>query len=163
MPAIPSTPPFPIRRGVTLLELLVVLVLMAVAASVVLPVFGVRPAGSGSADAGSGLDVVIASARRSAIQRGAPVHLRVATDGVWALAAAVDGELLSGGRIELAAGSVAASRAIDLQIDAMGSCLPGTNTPAGTDASTTRSTLVPDAPALSFDALACRFAPDASP
>lgn len=108
------------RRGVTLLELLVVLVVMGIAASVVAPALG-RPVAPVSGEAGS-VARLIADARRTAIRRGQPVRLRLATDGVWALVAVADGALIASGRT--GRDSVPDARDIDIRIDAMGSCTP---------------------------------------
>ena len=136
MPLSPSFQPPPVRRGVTLLELLVVLVLMGIAAAGVAP--ALRPPLASRAGDGRGpadVDELIATARRTAIRRGEPLRLRVATDGVWALVAFRDGTLLSGGRLAAATrlasrrrdatpGTSARGTALDLRIDAMGSCMP---------------------------------------
>ncbi|HYW32631.1 MAG TPA: prepilin-type N-terminal cleavage/methylation domain-containing protein [Gemmatimonas sp.] len=161
MPAILSTPPIFVRRGVTLLELLVVLVLMAVASAVVLPLLDVRPNRSESgllATDLSAVDALVAKARRAAIQRGAPVRLRVAADGLWAMANQLDGELLSSGRLP-----DAAHQPVDLHIDAMGSCLPAGTLNVGVNAGVPKNAQAqalpgnPDSHLGSFDALTCRF------
>lgn len=157
MPAIPSIPPIPVRRGVTLLELLVVLVLMTVAAAVVLPALGVRVAPSESGFATDrARDAVIARARRLAVERGAPVQLRVAPDGLWALANLLDGNVLASGRLAEESQSAMPNPApnvvsdpVDLFIDAMGSCLPAGD--AGVNA------VQVDTRSRSFDALTCRY------
>ena len=141
------------RRGVTLLELLVVLVLMAIASALVLP--AVRFPGIGSFDgealtpsknAPSGeliqspeVDGVLTQARRLAIKRGEPVRLRVATDGVWAIVSANSGQPIKSGRV-----SEALSWRPDVTVDAVGTCM-------------LQPTVVPSATAVAWDALACRW------
>ena len=125
MPATPPSQSLPVRRGVTLLELLVVLVLMGLAAAVVAPTL-VRSGpprlddetdGDAARDAGA----LVANARRTAIRRGEPLRLRLASDGVWALVSFRDGGVISTGRTGVDSSE---ARALDLRIDAMGGCIP---------------------------------------
>jgi prepilin-type N-terminal cleavage/methylation domain-containing protein len=133
-----------VRRGVTLLELLVVLVVMGIAAAVVAPAL-VRPVARPAGASGS-VESLVADARRTAIRRGQPVRLRLAADGVWALVAASDGAFLASGR---AARTGSLDRQdIDLRIDAMGSCTPA----GGLDVRLHRDD-------RAFDPLACRARP----
>ena len=121
MPASPPLPSLPVRRGVTLLELLVVLVLMGIAAAVVAP--ALRPPAEGRIGAQRSpatAETLVAEARRTAIRRGEPLRLRLDPDGAWALVTFREGEILTGGRIDLGASATA----LDLRIDAMGSCTP---------------------------------------
>lgn len=141
------------RRGVTLLELLVVLVLMAIASAVVLPAFRTSNADalvgvlndSDSGVAASGLiatpdvDDVLTKARRIAIKRGEPVRVRVAGDGVWAIVSANGGEPIENGRVPKAV-----SWTPDLTVDAIGNCL-------------LQPASVPIQQAIAWDALACRW------
>ena len=145
MPATPSFPPLPVRRGVTLLELLVVLVLMGIAAVVVAPALSrpVLPPASGGTDAVAEL---VASARRAAIRRGEPVRLRLAPDGVWALVADRNGAVIASGRVP--AGRPDDAETVDVRIDAMGSC-----TPAGALNARLQRT------ERAFDPLACSTSP----
>jgi type II secretory pathway pseudopilin PulG len=136
--------------------LLVVLVLLSVAASLVVPRFSAARLSRGSdADALQDVTAVIANARRTAIRGGVPVRLRVASDGVWAVVAARDGEVLDGGRLPEEQTVGRADASIELQIDAMGSCLPGS---ARIDA-TTAVSAAPATRPTAFDMLGCRFDP----
>ena len=140
------------RRGVTLLELLVVLVLMGIAAALVVPALRF-PSNSLTADDGqflarqqvSGListpevDGVLANARRIALKRGEPVRLRVASDGVWAIAPLNGGNAIQNGRV-----TQPLSWQPDLTIDAIGTCVLSAN-------------VVPRTGASAWDALACRW------
>lgn len=131
------------RRGVTLLELLVVLVLMAIVASLVLPNLRLPDAATvmhdGTPPARSAVDGVVSDARRLAIRRGEPVRLQVARDGVWAAVSVHTGSTIQDGRI-----TGALSWRPDMTIDALGVC---TLAPAA----------VPRAGARAWDALACRW------
>ena len=117
--------PRSVRRGVTLLELLVVLVLLAVTAAVVLPTF-MPPSTTAGADPTA---TVVASARRVAIRRGEPLRLRIASDGIWALVTLHDGVAIDAGRLktvkQFADDAHAVSTELVLTIDALGSCQPG--------------------------------------
>ena len=137
------------RRGTTLLELLVVLVLMAITSALVVPALRFP---SLSADDGgsrhtqqSGLiptpevDGVLSGARRLALKRGEPVRLRVATDGVWAIVPLHGGEPIQNGRV-----TQPLSWQPDLTIDAIGTCVLS-------------ASVVPLAGAAAWDALACRW------
>lgn len=121
VPVIPSLLLIPERRGLTLLELLVVLVLMALAAAVVAPVL-LRPA-MASVDRA---DALVTAARRTAIRRGQPLRLRLDADGVWGLVSERTGDPVEYGRLDTTGVSVSATRArsLDLHIDAMGTCMP---------------------------------------
>lgn len=150
------------RHGVTLLELLVVLVLMAIASALVLPAIRFprsvaslqgdddeRDVASASAKpfglmSSPEVDEVLTQARRLAIKRGEPVRLRVATDGVWAIVSANNGEELESGRV-----AEALSWQPDITVDAMGTCM-------------LQSSVVPRARAAAWDALACRWRRGAS-
>ncbi len=140
------------RVGVTLLELLVVLVLMGIASALVVPALRFPAASMGSDDGGSlsrvqqsGLiatpevDGVLANARRLALRRGEPVRFRVSTDGVWAIVALNGGEAIQNGRV-----AQPLSWQPDLTIDAVGTCVLSPN-------------VVPRAGAAAWDALACRW------
>ncbi|MEO7363088.1 MAG: prepilin-type N-terminal cleavage/methylation domain-containing protein [Gemmatimonadaceae bacterium] len=141
------------RRGVTLLELLVVLVLMAIASALVLPAVRFPRADTLEGDPTTPsstsplraliqspeVDGVLTQARRLAIKRGEPVRLRVATDGVWAIVSANTGESLESGRV-----AEKLSWQPDLTIDAVGTCM-------------LEPMVVPRANAVAWDALACRW------
>ncbi|MEO7521223.1 MAG: prepilin-type N-terminal cleavage/methylation domain-containing protein [Gemmatimonas sp.] len=148
MPAIQFVPPVRARRGVTLLELLVVLVLMGVSAAVVLPVL--EPPRQARSDDET---AVIAAARHAAIRRGEPVRLRIEKDGVWALVSLREGNTIGSGRVPLdnAHRSSERSGTVDLRIDAMGTCVPSAISVGNADV----------ASAL-FDPLRCRFKRESS-
>lgn len=120
-----------VRRGVTLLELLVVLILLAVTAAVVLPTF-MPPSTTADADPTA---TVVASARRVAIRRGEPLRLRIANDGVWALVTLHDGAAVDAGRVKSVKHSAddapTVSTGLVLTIDALGSCQPDHGSAAG--------------------------------
>lgn len=139
------------RRGVTLLELLVVLVLMAIAAAVVVPAFRasntdtLRLDGDDAATGQPGLisspevDGVLTKARRIAIKRGEPVRVRVASDGVWSIVAANSGEALETGRV-----TQPLTWRPDITVDAVGTCM-------------LQPTVALLENATAWDALACRW------
>ena len=147
MPAIQFVLPFRARRGarrgVTLLELLVVLVLMGVSAALVLPVLD-RPDGAQRMTEAE----LISLARRMAIGRAEPLRLRLDSDGVWAVVSAREGTPIRSGRIDLApnARAAIATSRLDLSIDALGTCMPS--------ADVARSALAANG---NFDPLACEF------
>ncbi|MEP6764606.1 MAG: prepilin-type N-terminal cleavage/methylation domain-containing protein [Gemmatimonadaceae bacterium] len=137
-----ADPPSP-RSGVTLLELLVVLVLMSISAALVMPSLRL-PKSLNVTDGTDGrvttaVDVVMTNARRIAIKRGEPVRLRMAWDGVWAIVPAKGGEAIQTGRI-----SESLPWIPDVTIDAMGICVLNDG-------------VVPRANARSWDALGCRW------
>lgn len=140
------------RDGVTLLELLVVLVLMAITAGLVVPALrfpstslvsngdqGVDGQPSVGLIATPEVDGVLATARRLALKRGEPIRLRVASDGVWAIAPVNGGGAIQNGRI-----TQPLTWFPDLTIDAIGTCVLSSN-------------VVPRAGARAWDALACRW------
>lgn len=112
----PAPRPHRTPRGVTLLELLVVLVLLGIAAAVVAPVLRVPP----RADAGDTLQRVVADARALAVRRAESLVLDVAPDGAWTLATR-DAALVAQGRVEAAATSSIPAR---LVVTALGACVP---------------------------------------
>ena len=147
-----------LRSGVTLLELLVVLVLMAITASLVLPALSATTLRtslddlpdetrdmSGDARATSLMprdavvDPIVTEARRHAITRGEPLHLRMAGDGVWTLAPIKSGAAVDGGRATLPLAWLP-----DVYVDAIGTCTLAAQAQAPSQA-------------LSWDALACRW------
>ncbi len=110
-----------LRRGVTLLELLVVLLLLGITAALVLPALAPRLAlRPGNDDARSAL---VATSRRLAIRRGESLRLRLDADGVWALVAKGDGAVVDTGRLPTR-GREEALAPMLLTIDALGSCIP---------------------------------------
>ena len=83
------------HSGFTLLELLVVLVILAVAAALAVPAL-LR---GGAADRENELSALIVGAREAAARRGETVYLSVSTSGDWRLegaASRADGPLQSG-------------------------------------------------------------------
>jgi len=100
------------RRGVTLPELLVVLVLLGLGSAIVLPL--VRRGGAHT-DRSDGR--LVAEARRLAIGRAQPVRFRLAATGGWSVTAA-SGAVLSAGTVP------GDHPAMDLVIDPLGGCLP---------------------------------------
>lgn len=151
------------KCGATLLELLVVLVIMAIASALVFPAFrnpvatpnaDDSPDDSGApgqkshwADAAStgavlptpDVDGIITTARRHALVRGEPVRLRADSDGVWAIVSANSGATIATGRL-----NSAPSWPARLTVDAMGSCALSTR-------------VAPLAGATAWDALRCRW------
>jgi prepilin-type N-terminal cleavage/methylation domain-containing protein len=122
-------------RGYTLLEVIVVLVLLTLAASVVAPVF-VAPRDPAAAAVG-----VIGRARALAIRRAEALELRIEPSGAWRLdgvASAQAGALVTGTI------SPAPRVAITLLFSPLGSCAP--------DAVTTV------APLMRLDPLTCEAA-----
>lgn len=105
--------PDPLRRGVTLLELLIVLTLMGVAAALVAPAL-VRPT---AAPAPAGREIVN-RARQQAIRRGEPLRVSLRANGEWVLTAQRDGAVVDSGH---AKDSLLPS---DLLLDALGGCIP---------------------------------------
>jgi prepilin-type N-terminal cleavage/methylation domain-containing protein len=131
--------------GVTLVELLVVLVLMSIAATLVVLAMRLPSAPNAALDGVSHapLDAIVSKARRLAIRRGQPVQLRIAPDGVWAIVPATGGEAVASGRT-----TDVLPWLPDLHIDAMGTCFIASAT-------------VPPQHARAWDALACRWRGDA--
>lgn len=140
------------RPGVTLLELLVVLVLMAISAALVLPALrfsGISELGDapGTATVGSEsdrlpateADKVLTAVRKLALRRGEPLRVRVASDGVWAAVPLNGGNSVLEGRVPLPL-----NWQPDVTIDATGSCVLAERT-------------VPAPGARAWDALACRW------
>lgn len=137
----PLLDPHQRRRGVTLLELLIVLTLIGVTTALVLPVFGGRPGDEAGHE--QGVARVLSTGRREAIRRAQTLRLTVAEQGAWTLRGVRDGVVIDSGRLDAAISVNETAITIDVTIDAMGGCLP-----AGR-AST--------APARSFDPLSCTF------
>jgi prepilin-type N-terminal cleavage/methylation domain-containing protein len=104
------------RGGYTLLEVIVVLVLLTIAAAVVAPsLLGSRPEGLSS------LEAVLERARESAVRRGELVRLRIDRSGAWQAVAGTGGQtelLMSGGLAEPEASP------IDLIFSPLGTCAP---------------------------------------
>lgn len=134
-----------------MLELLVVLVLMAIAGALVMPALRFPSASLSGNDAFAAgaeqrgliqspeVDRVLAAARRFALKRGEPVRLRVAADGAWAIVRANGGESIENGRV-----TAPLAWLPDMTVDAMGTCVLSGD-------------VVPRAGAAAWDALACRW------
>lgn len=102
------------RRGVTLIEMVVVLVLIGMAAALVIPAL-LRPR-SGE----SGLEELVSNAREAAIRRGETVFLRVGESGEWK----IEGAATSSGNGALLAGRVDPLPApLTLLVTPTGSCM----------------------------------------
>ena len=103
----------PARRGFTLLELVVVLVLLGLTAAVA------APALRGPPSAAAGLESLLPTAREAAVRRGETVYLRVAESGDWRLAGAS-----SAADTAIASGRVApfAGLPLVLAVSPLGSC-----------------------------------------
>ncbi len=119
-------PPPRCRRGFTLLELLVVLVLLGLAAAFVLPTLRLPATATGQRSA-------LERARATAIRRGEAVRLAIAPNGEWTVVATADttGTILLSGT---GAGATGAGVAHSLVISALGSCLPEGRAAVGTHA-----------------------------
>jgi prepilin-type N-terminal cleavage/methylation domain-containing protein len=101
------------RLGYTLIELLIVIAIMGLAAAIVLPaLLPPRP------DAGP-LQTIIASARQAAVRRGEVIYLRIEPTGAWHMEGG--GSPLEGDRI---AGRIApvATSALTLLVSPSGAC-----------------------------------------
>ena len=104
-------------RGFTVLELLVVLVIMGLAAGVV-PMAWRAPA---TARASASWPDVVTTARRLALERGQPVELRLDGDGHWVIVGAASGDALRLGHVALPSSHPAPGR---WHVDALGLCRP---------------------------------------
>lgn len=129
------------RAGVTLVELLIVLAILGIVATLVVPgtasVFRVGQTHNGTTAA------VADSARRLAVSRGVTVRLQVFADGHWRV-------LVPGADEPLATGvlpdRVGASDMTDVLVDPLGTCRPAPGSHAAT----------PDTRSV-FDAGLCRW------
>ena len=116
LPLLLRRPPPRCRRGFTLLELLVVLVLLGLAVALVLPSLRVP-------DRAHAQSSVLERARATAVRRGESVRLFMSRDGAWTVRATSDttGEiLLAGTGVESSGPDLAQS----IVISALGTCLP---------------------------------------
>ncbi len=99
------------RSGYTLLEVIVVLVLLAVAAAVVAPsFFTARP------EQFSTVPMLVSQVRAASVRRGVAVRLTINRSGEWRATAGSGRELLTAGRIP------APAAAVDLIISPLGTC-----------------------------------------
>jgi prepilin-type N-terminal cleavage/methylation domain-containing protein len=116
LPHLLRRPPPRCRRGFTLLELLVVLVMLGLAVALVLPSLRVP-------DRARAQSSVLERARATAVRRGEAVRLVIARDGAWTVRATsdtTDAILLSGTGTEASGPDIAQS----VVISALGTCLP---------------------------------------
>jgi prepilin-type N-terminal cleavage/methylation domain-containing protein len=108
------------RRGYTLVELVVVLILLTIAAAIVAPSLVLpRP------DDASSFRSVIRSTRESAVRRAQTVRLHIHPSGAWQASAGPPPgtEILMSGRLTDARGS------IDLLFSPLGTCGPAPEDP----------------------------------
>jgi prepilin-type N-terminal cleavage/methylation domain-containing protein len=103
------------RRGVTLLELMVVLALMGLVLAIAAPAF-ITPRSNPS----GGLPDVVATARRAAILRAEPVTLAIDSTGTWE----IDGDATRNAP-PIATGTLTGSgMALRVRVSPMGTCIP---------------------------------------
>ncbi len=139
------------RRGVTLLELLVVLVILGIAAAFVgPPLLSTRPRNDSPAQQ---VETLLTSVRRGAVQRGEPVRLRLEDDGAWAVVGQRSGSIVDTGRL------AASARRLDITVDPRGTCTP-VQASRGANGASARDSAVGALNGLSFDPLACRTVAD---
>jgi prepilin-type N-terminal cleavage/methylation domain-containing protein len=101
-----------VKTGYTLIEVIVVLVLLTIAAAVVAPSL-LAPATDGAGP----LVKVVATAREAAVRRGELLRLHVGRSGIWQVTPASGGETLMTGRLpSMGDGTV------DLLFSPLGSC-----------------------------------------
>lgn len=131
------------RQGVTLLELLVVLILMALSAAVVLP--ALLPPSSVSVELPGA--AALAHARRAAISRGESMRFQLSSDGGWALASLHDGSAVDSGRVLSRGATGETIMALNVLISPLGTCLP----------------VVTDGALATFDPLSCAWQPTDAP
>lgn len=111
--------PRTLRAGVTLLELVVVLVVLGLVAGLTAPVF------FGSAAPPETTETLVAAARASAIARAQALRLEVATSGAWRLwSPDRPGEAVARGQLPAALPDM-----IELELTPLGGCV--SRTPAG--------------------------------
>jgi prepilin-type N-terminal cleavage/methylation domain-containing protein len=129
----PSAPRCSIPRGVTLLELIVVIALLGLILAIAAPAFIVP-----SASHDSELTTVLGTARRAAILRGEPVTLAIDSTGGWRL----DGDATPAAP-PIATGTLGSSVGrLRIRVSPIGTCVAD---PAG------------GAPVVDWNALDCRM------
>lgn len=106
------TPYGPARYGMTLLELVIALAIMGLAAALAAPML------SRSSTEDTGVVSVVARARRQAIQHAEPLRVRIARDGAWAVQSQQRGVVVDSGSLSTD------GMPMDLLIDALGRCTP---------------------------------------
>lgn len=103
------------RAGYTLLEIIVVLILVAIAAAIVGPSLA-----SSRREPGSELATLVTNARGASVRRGEMVHLRIERSGAWQiLRGAPPGALLLSGRLTQPPPSN-----VELVFSPLGTCAP---------------------------------------
>ncbi|MCO4101538.1 MAG: prepilin-type N-terminal cleavage/methylation domain-containing protein [Gemmatimonas sp.] len=113
----PSHSPRRPRAGLTLVEVVVVLAIIAIAGALLL-LRQVSRTGTQRAQSAGDMTAVVDSARRLAVQRQQTMRLRVYDDGLWSVVAPDLPE-------PIAAGTMTAPPApLDLSVDARGICRP---------------------------------------
>lgn len=98
------------RQGFTLLEVTVILVLLAVAAAVVAPVF------RGATEPNDDLRGILAGARELSVRRAESLTLQVDPRGAWRLTPTTDTTTLASGTLS------ATSRATRIRVTPLGAC-----------------------------------------
>jgi prepilin-type N-terminal cleavage/methylation domain-containing protein len=132
LPPLPAIrPPSDARPGVTLLELLVVLVLLGLVAALTAPAALRAPTDAALSEETR----VVSMTRAAAVRRGETLALDVRADGVWTM------KVARGDSLPLGEGRIAAPRPpVRLLVTPLGVCLPDGD----------------DADAAPWDATACR-------
>ena len=109
------------RRGFTLVELIVVLVLMGLALALVAPSLTPPPVAERDA-----MQRVLDAARAAAVRRAETVLLDVRPDGRWTATAGTDS-------VPLLHGVIDSARALRLNISPLGACMPDPTARASVD------------------------------
>lgn len=113
-----SAPRHAARAGVTLFELLVVLVILAIVTAVVVRQ-QLPPAPADRREQASDLDALVDSARQLATKQAVTVALRVYDDGLWSIVVPGQTEPLAAGTLD-----VRGIGALQLTVDPLGACRP---------------------------------------
>lgn len=124
-------------RGYTLIEVIVVLVLMALAVTLVAPALIARR------DAAPALAALVGQSRATAIRRAEAVYLRIEASGAWRMDGAASSQVdaIATGRV-----TPAPAAPLTLVFSPLGSCAPDVAT-------------APAAEALGLDPLTCEATP----
>lgn len=113
-----SAPRHATRRGVTLFELLVVLVILAIVTAAVVRQ-QLPPAPADRREQATDLDQLVDSARQLATRQAVTVALRIYDDGLWSIVIPGQSEPLAAGTMD-----VRGIGAMQLTVDPMGTCRP---------------------------------------